>query len=146
MSEEKYGDRIASLRKRMNLTQDKFAEKSGISRAALSHYEKSRREPDFETLKRIAMALGTTTDYIIGFIATKKPCYESLFGERLRILRLEKALTQSELGEALNKTKNNISQYETGKRSPSITTLVKLAIIFSVTIDYLVGYSNYKNI
>lgn len=60
------GDRIASLRRRMNLTQEGFSEKVGISRAALSHYEKNRREPDYETINRMADFFEVTTDYLLG--------------------------------------------------------------------------------
>lgn len=62
----KYGDRIAEERNRLELTQEEFAKHAGIQRSALSHYEKNRREPDLETLKKIAKALGVTTDYILG--------------------------------------------------------------------------------
>lgn len=50
----KYGQRICLLREEKQLTQGELAERIGISRAALSHYENNRREPDFETLKHIA--------------------------------------------------------------------------------------------
>nr|WP_082111967.1 helix-turn-helix transcriptional regulator [Shouchella clausii] len=62
----KFGDRIAQLRTRHKLTQAELAEKIGITRASLSHYEKNRREPDYETLKRIADFFDVSTDYILG--------------------------------------------------------------------------------
>ena len=59
------GYRITKLRKSKNLTQENFAKQVGISRAALSHYEKNRREPDYETLIKIADYCDVTTDYLI---------------------------------------------------------------------------------
>ncbi len=50
----KYGDRIAILREKSALTQEELANKLGISRASLSHYENNRREPDFNTTLKIA--------------------------------------------------------------------------------------------
>lgn len=50
----KYGDRIALLREKRGLTQEELSIKIGISRASLSHYETSRREPDYETINKIA--------------------------------------------------------------------------------------------
>ncbi|WP_342778517.1 helix-turn-helix transcriptional regulator [Paenibacillus sinopodophylli] len=38
----------------------------GISRAAISHYEKNRREPDSETLSKFADSYQVTVDYLVG--------------------------------------------------------------------------------
>lgn len=61
------------------------------------------------------------------------------FGENLRRLRIRNTMTQAELGRVLEKSKNNISQYETGKREPDLRTLVRLAELFQVTVDELLG-------
>jgi transcriptional regulator with XRE-family HTH domain len=64
----KYGHRICLLREEKQLTQEELAERIGISRAALSHYENNRREPDFETLKHIADFFYVNVDYLLGGI------------------------------------------------------------------------------
>ncbi len=61
-----YKNRIAALRKNRNLTQDDMSTTLGISRAALSHYEKGRREPDYDTLITIADFFKVSLDYIMG--------------------------------------------------------------------------------
>lgn len=68
-----------------------------------------------------------------------------MIGKILKELRLSKSLTQENLGSILNKTKNNISQYETNKREPDNKTLKKLSDYFNVSIDYLLGKSQIKN-
>lgn len=60
-------------------------------------------------------------------------------GERLKKLRKEKKLTQSELGSKINVTKVSISGYESGNRSPDTDTLQRLADFFEVSTDYLLG-------
>jgi transcriptional regulator with XRE-family HTH domain len=62
----KYGDRIALLRERSTLTQEELANKLGISRASLSHYETSRREPDYDTINKIASFFKVSVDYLLG--------------------------------------------------------------------------------
>ncbi|MVO98674.1 MULTISPECIES: helix-turn-helix domain-containing protein [Paenibacillus] len=62
----KHGDRIAGLREKHALTQEELAGKLGISRAALSHYETSRREPDYETMNKIATFFKVSADYLLG--------------------------------------------------------------------------------
>lgn len=61
-----YGDRIAYLRDKSGLTQEELATKIGISRAALSHYEKNRREPDYDILSKMASFFQVSTDYLLG--------------------------------------------------------------------------------
>jgi transcriptional regulator with XRE-family HTH domain len=58
-------NRIAQLRTSRHYTQDELASLLGISRAALSHYEKGRREPDYDTLIKIADLFQVSLDYIM---------------------------------------------------------------------------------
>ncbi|OAZ49267.1 helix-turn-helix domain-containing protein [Paenibacillus polymyxa] len=61
-----YGTRIAELREHKGLKQEELAQSLGITRAALSHYEKNRRKPDFETLTKLADIFEVTIDYLVG--------------------------------------------------------------------------------
>ncbi len=64
------------------------------------------------------------------------------FGQRLRTLRLRDALTQQQLADRLGLTKSVISAYETDLRLPSYDVLLKIARIFKVSTDYLLGISH----
>ena len=64
------------------------------------------------------------------------------FAERLKELRKEKGLTQSQVAYDLGTKQPIYHQWESEKRSPSIETLLKLADYFDVSIDYLVGRNN----
>lgn len=59
------------------------------------------------------------------------------FGERLRSLRNERNLHQSELGEILDLSPSAIGSYERNLREPSYAHLVKMADLFHVSVDYL---------
>lgn len=61
------------------------------------------------------------------------------FGERLKSLRLEKGLTQTELGKHFNLGKTAISLYETNDRFPDKEILDKMADFFNCSMDYLLG-------
>lgn len=61
------------------------------------------------------------------------------FGKRLKMLRKESRMTQDELARKLNVTKSIISYYELGDRTPTTDILIKLAYIFNVSTDYLLG-------
>ncbi|MDF2934652.1 MAG: transcriptional regulator, family [Paenibacillaceae bacterium] len=60
------GDKIALLREKRGLTQEDLANKIGISRASLSHYEKNRREPDYTTITKLADFFHVSVDYLLG--------------------------------------------------------------------------------
>ncbi|MBW2672110.1 MAG: helix-turn-helix domain-containing protein [Deltaproteobacteria bacterium] len=61
------------------------------------------------------------------------------FGNRLRQLRKEKGLTQAELAKLLSIGESTISFYESGKRQPDYETLIRIADLFNVSVDYLLG-------
>ncbi|KAF6564488.1 hypothetical protein A7311_00960 [Paenibacillus polymyxa] len=59
-------DRLISLRKEKKLTQEKIAEKLGITRSAYSQYELGTRNPDHETLNKMADFHNASIDYLMG--------------------------------------------------------------------------------
>lgn len=66
-----------------------------------------------------------------------------IFSKRLKELRLKNNLTQKELGNLINTSKVSVCFYEKGNRMPSIDTLIDLANVFKVDLDYLVGTDTY---
>lgn len=69
----------------------------------------------------------------------------SIFGNRLRELRVEFGLTQKQLADALGLAFSTISMYERGIREPDFVTMEAIADYFNVSMDYLHGLSNDKN-
>ena len=65
---------------------------------------------------------------------------------RIRELREAAGLTQEELGKVVQQSKSNISKYERKALEPSLETIKKLAEFFNVSVDYLLGLSNVKDI
>ena len=62
--------------------------------------------------------------------------------ENIRKLRDAKKMTQSELADWVGVTNATISSYEVGTRTPSYEVLIKLAQVFHVSTDNLLGFSN----
>lgn len=61
------------------------------------------------------------------------------FNERLRELREECDMTQTELAHELLIDQRSLSFYEIGKYEPNIDTLKRMTIFFNVSSDYLLG-------
>lgn len=62
----RFSDRLKSLRKDMDLTQEEFASKIDKNRSTIAGYETERKEPDHETLKKIADFFNVSVDYLLG--------------------------------------------------------------------------------
>ena len=62
-----------------------------------------------------------------------------VLGERLRSLRENRGFTQNDLGERLGVTGAAIGQWENSRRYPDSSMLEKLADLFGVSVDYLLG-------
>ncbi len=59
--------------------------------------------------------------------------------KNLREIRKEYGMTMKELADKIGVSESAISQYENGKREPGYETLIKLAGLFNVSADYLLG-------
>lgn len=61
------------------------------------------------------------------------------FGKMLKELRVEKGFNQESLGKILNVTGATISRWEAGLVEPDFQTLIQLADMFGVSVDYILG-------
>ena len=68
--------------------------------------------------------------------------YESLPYERIRNLRVDADLTQEYVARILGVKQNTYSQYEIGVSRYPVEALIKLAVFYSTSIDYLVGLTD----
>ena len=68
------------------------------------------------------------------------------FGNKLKLLRLQDNMTQEQLAQKLNLTTSVISAYETGLRLPSYDVLIRIAKIFNVSTDYLLGLEHKQEV
>ena len=64
-----------------------------------------------------------------------------MLGEQIKKLRTNKRLSQIELADKLCVTKQSVSNWENENIMPSIEMLIRIAEIFGVTTDFLLGLS-----
>ena len=62
-----------------------------------------------------------------------------MLGQNLKDIRIKNKYNQEDIAEQLGVTKQTISNWEKGKRTPDINHLIKLANIYQVTLDNLIG-------
>ena len=68
---------------------------------------------------------------------------EIILGKRLKELREEKGLTQKDLANFLNLNSVTYLHYEKSQRQPPLEILADMAKFFDVTVDYLLGLTDY---
>lgn len=61
-----FSERLIALMQQNRITQKELAQKAGVTESAMSYYVKGDRTPRSDVLTRIAKALGSTTDYLLG--------------------------------------------------------------------------------
>jgi transcriptional regulator with XRE-family HTH domain len=66
------------------------------------------------------------------------------YTKRIRDLREDLDLTQSQIAKALHTTQGYYSKYELGKRALPIEHLITLCKLYNVSADYLLGFTNEK--
>lgn len=62
-----------------------------------------------------------------------------MLNQRIRLLRQARNMSQVELANRLGVTKQSVSNWENDNIQPSIEMLMKLASVFSVSTDYMLG-------
>ena len=67
-----------------------------------------------------------------------------MLSKRLKELRIENNYSQYEIANLIGIAQVTYSHYDLGRRSISIQNLVKIAKIYNVSTDYLLGISDYK--
>ena len=65
---------------------------------------------------------------------------ELTFGEKIRLLREERELTQKQLGDAVHMTQRKVSYLEKDRYEPSLEDVKGLCSFFQISADYLLGF------
>lgn len=66
-----------------------------------------------------------------------------ILDQRLKKLREEKGLTQKQVAAALHLNSVTCLHYEKSQREPPLSVLAEMAVFFDVSVDYLLGLTDY---
>jgi len=68
-----------------------------------------------------------------------------LLGDRIKLLRKEQGITQEQLADYLNVSRQSVTGYENDGVEPSLNVLIKIADKFNISADYLLGRTKEKH-
>lgn len=69
-----------------------------------------------------------------------------IFNERLKLLRKERGWTQVKMAEKMSVAMRNYQRIEADGNTPNYANLIKIADIFDVSLDYLTGRTDRREI
>lgn len=148
------GQRIKAARKAQHMTQSELAAKLGIPYQSISQYERDLRNPKYETLQRIAHALGVTDLDLLDWYSLPdsytKYCYSDLeqrnsTGKRIKYARNRLGMSVATLAEKLSISVSTVNRYEAGKTDLSLSQLKEIGKALDVSEDWLVGLTYSDN-
>ena len=160
-------NRLRELRKERGFTQIKMQMLTGIDQSDYSKLETGKRYYTFEQLKKLALALDTSMDYLAGLTDEREPYERSKvwlaeisqkeagkaerkkglspeLRNRLFGLRTEKKYTQVKIQMLTGVDQSNYSKLERGELPYTFEQCRIIALTMNTSMDYLVGLTDGK--
>jgi len=103
------GNQIKKLRQENKLLQKDLVEELNLTQQTISSYESNKREPDSETLQKIAQYFDVSVDYLLGISKERTPAdkiKEALSSDPELLDFWDKLSDREDLQELFKKTKN----------------------------------------
>ncbi|MFE4571345.1 helix-turn-helix domain-containing protein [Paenibacillus chitinolyticus] len=151
--------RIKKARNEKGLNQSQLAELLGKTRTAIVNWETGYALPKEETIDEIARILSVTKEWLLDksndefeemelksaeILNDINQGFATAIGARLRYYRKRKGLTLDEVAEKLNCSRGAVQGYEARGREPNFDTLNRLADLYDMSIDHLLGRNQKK--
>ena len=127
-----FASTLKQLRINKKLTQEELSKEINVSTSTIGMYETSKREPNFEVLKKISNFFNISLDNLI--LGEKSNNSES-FKDYIKNIRLSKGLSLRDVDRMSNVTFSNLSMIEHGTRKATPFILKELSKVYNV--DYL---------
>lgn len=137
---------LKKLREGAGLSQQAFADKFGVAQSTVGGWEAGKREPNFQTIIRLADFFHVTTDELLGASIS---CDENSVlvcmpgdhgywdGSRLCDERMKRGYSIEHMSSLLYVSPEEYRQLENGSLWPSTLTVLRLADIFPMELDHL---------
>lgn len=136
---------LFNLLKSNNLTISDLSRATGISTARLSNYYNGKDMPALDNAILLINFFKCRMDYLLGLskeyivIAEKRKYSQNDFLYKLKLLNDINLISQRNLCKQIELNKSCFSNWHNGQK-PKTTTLIKLAVFFDCSTDYLLGF------
>ncbi len=138
---------LKRLREERGIDQKVLAIDLNVSQPTISDWENGRKTPSVENLVRLADYFSVPLDYLLGRIDQKEipaPTSDAMIGDQIRHYRKSQKVSQKDLASQLFVSQQAVGKWERNEATPNPEAIVKLAQIFGITTDELLGCSEQK--
>ncbi len=135
------GKQLKECRKKCGYSQQEMSRLLDMAINSYGSYERNNSIPSIENFVKLAEILHTSVQYIVTGEKLSDEFEKGTipFPQRLRELREKRSLTQVMVANALDIKEVTYQHYEYGAYEPKLDKLIKLAELFNVTLDELMG-------
>ena len=133
---------LKELMEEHNLTPDQLAVETTIPIANIYEYLSGAHTPYFENFVTLLYRFECSADFLLGLTEfdTNEILHPVLpFHERLRAILKEKKMSQNKLRLSLQSSTSAMYKWTSGKSSPTLITLIRMATALDCSVDYLIG-------
>lgn len=148
MNTNDFGNRLKEVMNLRGIKQIELAEKTGISRGALSSYISGRWEAKSNNLYKLAYALNVSPAWLLGLDSTMKQNTSNnhIIGARIIEARKAKNITAKELADKIHVAASTISRYENGEINKiKMPVIDAIARALNVNPMWILGKSKYPD-
>ncbi len=139
--------RVQYLREEKEVTQVEIALALGCSRSSYSLWEIGKDNIPLKYLIKTSNYLKVNLDYLVDltddrdkeFIPSPEVIDKKLLGQKIRLVRKRKNITQTHISKSINTTQSTISAYEAGKTRVTTSFLVEFAKLTNTSLTYLLN-------
>ena len=138
----RFVESLQELMVQRNITPENIHQAANLSLNVIYAWQRKAAMPNLISLVTLADYFNCSVDYLCGcveqpsFVKSDTP---SSFPERFRLLLTEKGITRRRLSAQTKISMCGIQRYLTGTGRPLLDNLIKLAVFFDYSIDYLLG-------
>lgn len=136
-----FGEQLKNKRKESGISQSDLAEKVGVHSQTVSKWERGIMFPDVGQYGDIANALGIPLEKLLdqplGAKYYKGEFSVQLLSETITVLRRKKAISQSDLADAVGYSPDAVSRWERGITSPDIDSIIIMSRVFGLPLSTL---------
>lgn len=132
--------RIAELRKALKLNQQQFANELGKTRVTVAYWENGRNVPPNSALLLISEKYDVNYEWINKGVGSMfKHSTDENVQSRIKQLRKELKLSQTEFGNEIGITQITISNWESGKYELTYKSALLICHRFNISVDWLMN-------
>lgn len=137
-----FQERLQELLIENDLSRSGLSKKIGISFETINGYFNKNFYPEISVAVKLAKFFDCSLNYLMGLTDDYKIVDNSglSFVMTLKKLMSERAVSIEKLMKALNMSEANFYRWQSGRSTPSMTSIVAICKYFEVSVDFLIGH------